>query len=121
MTGVSPSTMPILMNRWNKSRRPYESFLLTHGAKNEVRILLRHILQLCLRTIQETFAGQPPGADGYLRLVHVIAGTSKVLFHTEHHLDTYLLMGLQHFIEEVVAGVEETYRTQSKQPNQKIR
>ena len=37
----------------------HESFLLTHGAEDEVGVLLRDIFQLGLRTVQETFAFQP--------------------------------------------------------------
>ena len=58
--------------------RSYEAFLLTDGTEDEVGVLFRHKLQLCLRAIEEALALQTTGTDGYLTLMHVIASTLQV-------------------------------------------
>lgn len=74
--------------------------------KNEVRILFGDIFKLSLRAVQKAFSGQATRPDGNLRLIYVIARSRQVLFHTQHNLDTNLLVRFQYFIEEIVAGIE---------------
>ena len=102
------------------SRGAYEALLLTHGAEDEVGVLLGHVLQLGLRAVEEPLAVQTARTDGYLRLVDVIPRPCQVLLHTEHHLDANLLMGLEHTVEEVVARVEEAYRAGHEEGDEQV-
>ena len=57
--------------------RSEETFLLAHGAEDEVRVLLGDVFQLGLRAVQEAFARQAARADGNLGLVDVVARAAE--------------------------------------------
>ena len=80
-------------------RGPDKTVLLSYGTENKVRLLFRHIFQLCLRPVQETFPGQSARPDSDLRLVHVVTGTARIIFQSQRNFDTDLLMGFQYLIE----------------------
>lgn len=87
-----------------------EPFLLADGAKDEVCVLFRHIFQLGLGTVEKPFAGDSARADGYLRLVDVVARLPDVVLDADGDLDAHLLVRLQHTAEDVAHGEEERYR-----------
>ena len=60
-----------------------EPLFFTYRTKNKVGILLRYILQLGLRTVQKAFSGEPARTDRDLRLVHIIAGTARIVFQSQ--------------------------------------
>ena len=60
-------------------RRPHEALFLPNRTKDKVGILLRNILQLCLRTVEEPFPQKAPGPYGNLGLVDVISRATGVV------------------------------------------
>ena len=60
-----------------------EPLLFTYRTKDKVGILLRNILQLGLRTVQKAFSGESTRTDRNLRLVHIIAGTARIVFQSQ--------------------------------------
>ncbi len=88
----------------------HEALLLTHGAEDEVGVLLRHILELRLSAVEESFAGQSAGADGYLALVDVVARAAQVVLDAERHFDAHLLMVAKDVVEDVVHREHEQHR-----------
>ena len=85
-----------------------EALLLAHRAEDEVGILFGDILQLCLRSIKEALTHQTTRANGYLRLIHVIARPARIVLQAQRHLDAHLLMGLQDLIEHIVYRKEKS-------------
>lgn len=85
----------------------YESLFFAHGAEDEVSVLLRHILELGLRAIEESLALEPSRSDGYLTLVHIVTGSLEVFLESEEHFDTCLLMWLEHVVEGMVGTMKE--------------
>src|SRR5690554_1154881 len=88
---------------------------LPYGAEDEVGILLGHIFQFRLCTIEESFPNDPSGAYGNLRLSHMITGTAQILFHPQRHFYTHLLMWLQHFIKDILHRLEKSKGADQKQ------
>ena len=66
--------------------RTEETFLLAYRTEDKVSILLRHELQLGLRSIEETFALKSAGTNGYLTLMHVISRTSQIFIQSQQRL-----------------------------------
>ena len=87
----------------------HKSFLLAYGAENEVCVLFRHILQLCLRSLQKALSGEAARADGNLRLMYIISFAPNVIFNAQSHLYSALLMRLKHIVEDIVHREEEKH------------
>lgn len=87
--------------------RTEESLLFTDRTEDEVGVLLGNKFQLCLCTVEETFALQSARSDGNLALMNVVACSRQVVIQSEQYVDTHALVGLHHVVEHVVGGVEE--------------
>ena len=85
----------------------YESLFLAHGAEDEVSVLLRHILELGLRAVEESLALESSRSDGYLTLVHIVTCSLEVFLESEEHFDTCLLVWLEHVVEGMVGTMKE--------------
>ena len=59
-----------------------ESPFLAHGAEDEVGLLFGHEVGLGDGAFAPALARQSAAADGYFRLVDVVAGTGWIIFHT---------------------------------------
>ena len=75
--------------------RAEESLFLADGAEDEVGLLFRHVFELRLRALEESFSGKSARADGDLRLIDVVAGAAHVVVLSKEHFDARLLMGRQ--------------------------
>ena len=76
-------------------------------------MLFGYVFQLCLRAVKESLAGKSSRADGYLRLIDVVAGAAQVVFDAECHFDAHLLVGAKG-VERYVGRIEEAYRAYCK-------
>ena len=99
---------------------PHEALLLTDGAEDEVGVLLGHVVELGLRTVEEPLAPQAARADGYLRLVDVVPHARGVVLDAEEHEHAHLLVGLQ-LVDKQVARVVEAYRAQGEEGDEEVR
>ena len=97
-----------------------ESLLLAHGAEDEVGVLLGHILELRLGTVEETLAFQTARPYGNLCLNHIVSGTTGVILQSQQHPDAHLLMRLQHLGEHMVGRIEEPDRADGKEGDVEI-
>ena len=95
--------------------RPEKALLLAYGAEDEVGVLFRHELELCLRPVQESLALQPARSDGDLALVDIVTCPGKVFVKSQKHVDAHTLVGLHDIIQHIVCRIEECYRPQCEQ------
>ena len=82
--------------------RAYKALFFAHGAEDEVGVLLGHKLQLGLCSVEEALAFESARTDGYLTLVHIVAGSIQVFVQSEQHIDTHALVRLHHIVQYVV-------------------
>ena len=82
--------------------------------------MLRHVLQLGLRAIQETFSLQAARANGYFTLVHIIASTLQVFLQPQQHVDTCTLVLLHNVVQHVVSRIEEGHGAYGKEHDKVI-
>ena len=86
-----------------------KSLFLSYSTEYEVRVLLWHKLQLCLRTIKKSLSLKSSRAYGYLALVDVVSGTSKVLVKSEQNVYAGALVRLHDIVQHMVSRIEERY------------
>ena len=79
----------------------HKSLLFAYGAENEVGVLLGNIFQLGLSAVEESLAEHAARADGYFRLIDIVAGAAKVLLDAQCHLNAQLLVRLQDVVEHI--------------------
>ena len=121
--------MPLGQHQQPQDKRPEEqqyadgsdeALLFADGAEDEIGLLLGHVAELGLGAFEETFAVQSARADGYLRLVDVVADVLDVFLHAQHHADALLLIVLEHVVEDVVGGVVVAHGTHGKQRDEEV-
>ena len=101
-------------------RTAYEALLLAHGAEDEVGVLLRHVLQLRLRAVEEALPLQPARADGYLCLYDIVACSARVVLQPEQHTYAHLLVPLHHLVQHEAGRVVERHAAKREQRNESI-
>ncbi len=94
--------------------------LFTNGAEDKVGILLGHIFQFGLCTIEKTFSSKPSRSDGNLRLSHVIPCPTQILFHAQSHLDAHLLMRLQDIVKDILHRFNKNKGAHHEKENKQI-
>ena len=77
-------------------------------------MLLGHILQFGLRSVQEALARDAAAADGDFALVDVIARSAQVFLDAQGDLDARLLVRFQHVVEGEAHREQEHKRRRSK-------
>ena len=80
----------------------------------------RDVVQLRLCALEEALTGEPTRSDSDLRLVYIVALPLEVALDAEGDLDTYLLVGLEDIVEDVVHRVEEAERSDGKDGHQEV-
>ena len=100
--------------------RTEETFLLAYRTEDKVCILLRHELQLGLRSIEETFSLKSAGTNGNLTLMHVISRTSQIFIQSQQHVDTHSLMRFHHMIQHIIGRIEESDTSQRKDGDEEV-
>ena len=98
----------------------HKTLLLSHCAEDKVGILLGHVFQLCLGSVQETLAMQSARTDGNLCLDDIIAGSLGVVLQSKENSDARLLVRLEHITEHIVYGIEETGTSYGKQGYERV-
>ena len=92
-----------------------EPLFLAYGTEDEVGVLLRHILELRLSTIEESLATKSTRTDGYLGLNDIISCPARVVFHTQKHANTRLLVRFHDIVQDIVGRVVQGKSTKSKE------
>lgn len=92
------------------NQRAHKAPLLTHGAEDKVGALFGDEIILRLGALQEAFTEEASGADSDFRLVYVIAPTFQVALKAEEVEDAFLLVELEHVVEDIVNCSNEEQR-----------
>ena len=96
------------------SRRTYKAFFFPYRTEDKVCILFSHILQLSLGTMQKSCPPETALTNSNLTLILIVSCPRQVFLHTKHHFNTYLLMWLQHIIENIIGRKKKSHRTYRK-------
>ena len=84
-----------------------ETFLLAHGAEDEVGVLLGDVLQLGLRAVEESLSLQSAGTDGNLCLDDIISGAAGIVLQSQKDADARLLVRFQNVVHHITGGKEK--------------
>ena len=97
-----------------------EALFFADGTEDEVGGLLGNVVELGLRALEEALAEESSRADGYLRLVDIVAYALVVDVDAEGDADACLLVVLEDVVEHVVARVVVAYGAEGEDADEHV-